>query len=868
MHSKSQPCFFSKTFLVLLIVTLIFSCKKITDTRYEVSGSQVKIPLKGGTLLLNVYSDKIIRVRYVVGDSIPNDDSILVFKKCSGEFKVAEKDSLISIETAFVKAQVSPDGTVQFVNTNNQTLLSEMKNGRKLTPVNDHGKSSFSVQQTFLCGDEALYGLGQFQNGLFNWKNTPLVLKQYNQEIAVPFLMSSKGYGILWNNYSITQFNPAEKEVTLATTVDSARNIRKSSFIPAKSGTYNFAIEAPNAENRMHGPVLLTINGDTVFHYNTVWVPDFHVGRIDLEANRNYEVVLQNSNSQSPGKLVYNEPDYNKTVFQSQLGNAIDYFFIYGEDQAQLIHGMRDLTGTAPMFSKNIYGFWQCRERYYSQKELLDNAMEYRKRGIPVDNIVQDWNYWPEKTWGPEWDRTRYPDPKKMVASLDSLHMKLMVSIWPRIDNPVLEERYHLKEYKLDKGGNLDFYNPALRNNYYNMVKDSMYALGIHYIWLDGTEPEVYPANAITNQGSFDRVALTYSLMVTKSIYDRKREDYPQQRVFNLTRSAFLGQQKYGAAVWSGDVQASWEQFREQIPAGLNYSMAGLPYWTTDIGGFFRDSKSFNPQFKNQYTSDEFKELLTRWFQFGAFCPLFRIHGYVSETEVWRYGQYFETMARKFIELRYRLMPYLYAQAWKVTNSAGSIIAPPVYYYPNDKKTWELKDQFFYGPSILVAPITHYQARQRQVYLPAGGWYNFWTNEKLPGNQTVSVKSPLDQVPALIRQGSILPFGPALQYANEPSKEGLTLVVYPGANADFEWYDDEGENYTYEKGRHAVVPIHWDDQQRELSIGQRKGTFPGLQEAIKIKVVVVDSTSEGGLSVIKKPDTSLTYRGAAQKVNF
>ncbi|MBB3186200.1 glycoside hydrolase family 31 protein [Microbacter margulisiae] len=819
-----------KLLLILSLYINIAICN--ADSRYIMKENQLIIPQKTGTLILTVFSSKIIRVTFSRKDSILTKMELAVVKvpeKTSWNVITGKSD--IILNTIDIKAIIDTAGTIQFFNKEGKLLLSELPGGRKLTPTTVLGEKSFSPEQGFICGDEALYGMGQFQDGLMNWKNVPLRLKQYNQEIMVPFLVSTKGYGLLWDNYSVTKFNPAEKEMFFTNIIDSTKNERRTTFIPSKTGIYCFAVESINPkENRFSGPVLLTINGDTVIHYNTPWVPDFFSGKKELIAGKTYNVVFENANTKILGKVLYNEPDYNKTIFRSQLGNMIDYYFVYGPDIASVISNYRDLTGQAPLFGKWAYGFWQCRERYHSQTELLENAMEYRKLKIPVDNIVQDWNYWPEKTWGPEWNRKLYPDPQTMCQKLKGLNFHLMVSVWPCLRNHKLEEKYNLgAQYKYDTvNGNLDFYNKEVRKNFYKMVKDSMFSVGVNSIWLDGTEPEVYPLNATTAIGPYDNYALTYSLPVTRSIYEGFRKDFPNQRVFSLTRSAFVGQQRYAAACWSGDIKGTWEQFAEQISAGMNYAMAGLPYWTTDIGGFFRDSTSLNPKYDNQYTNIEYKELLTRWFEFGTFCPIFRIHGYKSNTEVWRYGTTFENIARKFIDLRYQLMPYIYSLAWQVTSQGAIIMKPLVHDYPQDKNTWNIKHQFLFGSSILVSPIIKYKARGRNLYLPAGSWINFWTGEKVCGGRNVNVLAPLNQIPLFIKSGSIIPVGPKVQYAMQPYSSPLKILVYPGADASFILYEDEGDTYNYEKGDYSTIKINWDDKTKTLTFGARDGKFNGM----------------------------------------
>jgi alpha-D-xyloside xylohydrolase len=319
-------------------------------------------------------------------------------------------------------------------------------------------------------------------------------------------------------------------------------------------------------------------------------------------------------------------------------------------------------------------------------------------------------------------------------------------------------------------------------------------------------------------------------LEVTRAVYEGRRKEFPNERVFNLTRSAYAGQQRYGAASWSGDVEATWRQLGEQIAAGLNFTMAGIPYWTHDIGGFFRDKKGLNPLFDNQYTNPEYIELLTRWFQFGTFSPIFRIHGYKSETEIWRYGKEFEDVARKFIDVRYQLMPYIYSEAWKVTNKSQLLMSPMAYYYPNDKNTWGIKDQLFFGESIMVSFVTEYKQRSKKVYLPKGDWFNFWTDEKVAGNRKIEVNTPLDEVPMFVKAGSILPLGPKVQYTTQPTNELTCLKVYPGKDAEYVLYLDDNESYDYEKGEYTEIIITYSETNKEVTLKKGKETFINFEQ--------------------------------------
>ncbi len=811
--------------LIFGITLSLIGCKS-----YKVDETGIDIAVSGGNLRIDVMNPSCFHiVKLKEGDTLSSPRYAVVAEPAKTSFSVYKEEGKTVLSTQLMNLLIGKDGLIEYRDKSGKFLLAELPDTLAAVP---DSLARYAVSQSFTCGEEAVYGLGQYQDGLMNFKNVPLRLKQFNQIIAVPFMVSTNHYGILWDNEGITDFNPPSLEIRFDSLVDEKANIRKAWFTPRVSGLYSFFMESPNPEkNRFRGPVLLTAGGDTIIHYETIWVPDCLSGQAYLETGERYEMTFQNSNSQTPGKILYNRPDYDKSVFSSYTGEGVDYYFVYGEDPSAVIHGYRMLTGRAPMFSKPVYGFWQCRERYHTQQELLENARGYRERNIPADNIVQDWNYWPEGTWGPEWDHSRYPDPAGMCDELADMNLNLMVSVWPRIENEALEEKYDLGNYKYPHSTYLDFFNPEVRKNYYRMLKDSMFNLGVDYIWLDGTEPEQYPQEAETWAGPFDRVADAYSLMVTRSVYEGKRKDYPGQRVFNLTRSAFAGQQRYGAASWSGDVLSSWEQLSEQIPGGLNFCMAGIPYWTTDIGGFFRDTLSLNPHFNDQYQDPEYIELLSRWFEYGTFCPVFRIHGYKSKTEIWRYGKNFENLARKYIGLRYRLLPYIYSEAWQVTSAGRIMMRPLSYEYPADAKTWNIKDQFFFGRSLMVCPVTRYQARNRRVYLPSGVWYDFRNGEKITGGREVTVPAPLDDMPVFVRGGSIIPLGPRLQYALEKSSQPVEIRIYPGADADFALYLDDGNTNEYLNGNYSVIRLSYSEKTSTLVIGGDEGSFVDYQTA-------------------------------------
>ncbi|WP_339884905.1 TIM-barrel domain-containing protein [Polaribacter vadi] len=870
-----------KLFYLSILFLGLVSCK--SKFIIEKLGHSVTIHQDSLVIQVEIIDEAIIHItKELVGNeksTIP--DYVTILKPQNIAWDLKETKDQIEISTAVLKVFVKSDGTIEYQTKDNHKLVSETND---FTYIKSSEDEENKVSQGFFAGDEALFGLGQFQSGIMNWKNVPIRLQQYNQEIAIPFLVSTNQYGIYWNNYSLTDFNKSQNEIQFAseekiqseekeqivipvggekenvasyTTKEAEeKNIRETTFTPSKTGEYTFLAFSDN-DGRMRGEINVNIGGEDVIHYATIWMPRRYSGKKYLEAGKEYKVVYQNTGAKIAGKLFYNEPDYNKTVFSSTQGNAIDYYLVHGENPSEIIAQYQNLTGKAPMFAKSSYGFWQCRERYHNQKELLENAREMRKREIPFDNIVQDWFYWPKGTKGPEWDKEKYPNPDAMVSEIKDLNLKLMVSVWPEVKNKALEERYGLT--KIKSSNYVDIYDKKVSEQFYRALSDSMFHKGVNSIWLDGTEPEgVNDATQLTAVGRFEEVQNTYSLEVTRAMYEGRRKEFPNERVFNLTRSAFAGQQRYGAASWSGDVEASWEQFSEQIAAGLNFTMTGSPYWSHDIGGFFRDSKSINPQYDSQYTNPEYIELLTRWFQFGAFSPIFRIHGYVSETEIWRYGQEFENTARKFIDLRYQLMPYIYSQAWQITNNSKQLMSPLAYHFPNDKNTWGIKDQLLFGESIMVGLVTEYKARSKEMYFPKGQWYNYFTNEKVDGGRKMTVKASLNETPMFVKAGSIIPFGPKVQYATQKTDTPLKLKIYPGKDAEFVLYFDDSESYEYEKGKYSEIELNYSEVNKALELKA------GADNFINFKQNSMDFVVE----VIGGKTQKITFKGNELKVSL
>ena len=547
----------------------------------------------------------------------------------------------------------------------------------------------------------------------------------------------------------------------------------------------------------------------------------------------------------------------------SEVADTIDYYFLYGPELDKVVAGYRELTGAAPMFGKWAYGFWQCKNRYQSQAELLGVAQKYRDLKIPIDNLVQDWFWWNRK--GEHVFNPKYPDPKAMIDQLHSENFHLMISVWPFFEpgstaydtmdkNGWFVDRTVIAKppYHKDKMAVYDASNPDARKYYWQLMNDGLFKLGIDAWWLDTTEPETEgrEENIQLNHklaiGSGNRYVNIFPLMTTTAVYEGQRAASEQKRVFILSRSAFAGSQRNAVTAWSGDINSDWITFQRQIPAGLNYAVSGLPYWTTDIGGFV----SGNPD------DPAYRELFIRWFQFGTFSPIFRVHGTrtTDQNELWSYGADAQKILTSYDRLRYRLMPYIYSMAWRVTNDSYTPMRPLAMDFRSDPRALNIGDQFMFGPALLVTPVTEPGADTRRMYLPKSTWYDFWTGRKLDGGAMITTAAPLDRLPLFVRAGSILPMGPDLQYAAEKPADPIELRVYRGADGAFTLYEDENDGYNYEKGVFATIPITWQDSSQTLTIGERKGSFPGMLQSRTFHIVFVGENHGAGIDPTAKSD--------------
>ena len=565
--------------------------------------------------------------------------------------------------------------------------------------------------------------------------------------------------------------------------------------------------------------------------------------------------------------------------FNSEVGACSDYYFMYGQNMDGVVKDVRILTGRAPMFPLWTMGFWQCRERYKSQDELLDVVYNYRRLRIPFDGIVQDWQYWGDNdNWNSmRFDNPRFPNPKKMIDEVHRNNAHIMISVWPSfgVNTPIykeLESRgmlYDIVTWPMENVKPYDAFNPEARNIYWKYLK-YLQELGIDAFWTDATEPDHFDIKESdfdlqTYLGSFRKVRNAYSLQTNGGIYEHYRKINPNKRLFLLTRSSFLGQQRYAAASWSGDVDASWENFKKQIPAGLNFSLCGIPYWNTDIGGF-------SPwQYPNGLKDPAYHELHVRWFQFGTFSGIMRSHNTIFPVELYQFGKkgdWVYDVQEKFINLRYRLLPYIYSMMWNVTSAGGSFMRALPMDFPDDVNVYNLGTEFLFGKSILVSPVTDSLYTKRTangtivsmdavkfvpVYLPMGEkWYNFWTNESFDGGKIINCEAPIDIIPLYIKSGSILPMGPFVQYASEKKWDELEIRIYPGKDGSFILYEDEFDNYNYEEGSFSTIKFSWNDKEHTLIIDNRSGDYKGMLKKRKFKIAIISSENACGINDAKE----------------
>ena len=693
-------------------------------------------------------------------------------------FSFAQDDKAATVSTEKVRVRIDlKNAALAFDDVSGKELLREFGNRepRHYEPALVNGEKVYHVSERFWGQPlEGIYGLGQHQSGVFDYRGAVVELAQANTNVAIPFLVSTNGYGLMWNTASRSLF-----------------------------------------DNRFFLEMKLT----------------------------------------------------------ADAADAIDYYFIYGPEMDAVIHRYREMTGHAPLFGEWAYGFVQSKDRYKSAKQLLDVAQEYRDQHVPLDFIVQDWFWW--KLQGdPEYTADYlkpWPDVPAALQKLHAEHVHAMISVWAKMDPRSKNwQEMKAKGLTIPDTDIYDATNPAARDFYWDHLMGKKFAEGWDGFWLDSSEPEIWDGfsdGALDEKhlfiGNGARYTNIFPLMHSGGVYEHWRKTTDQKRVFILTRSGFLGQQRNATTVWSGDVIGTWESFKRQIAAGLKFEVSGLPYWTTDIAGY-------GWPYERDTRDPSYQELYTRWYEFGVFCPIFRTHGHrVNDTnEIFSYGPQTPTLIA-YDKLRYRMLPYIYSLAWKVTSEDYTMMRPLVMDWRDNQTVRDIGDEFMFGPAVLVNPVTEQGATSREVYLPpAAGWYDFWTGARVSGDEHVQAAAPLDRIPLYVKAGSIVPLGPEVEYATQAPDGPIELRIYRGANGDFALYNDAGDTYDYEKGAHAVIPMHWDDATSTLTLGPRVGSYPGVAGRRTFRVVVVGAGHGVGAQVTAVADREIAYEGHGVSVTL
>ena len=734
----------------------------------------------------------------------------------------------------------------------NDNLLTTIA-AHSLVPETVQGHDAYKAQMTLLNdSDEYLTGLGQFQDGLGNLRGVTRRLTQVNTQISIPMLLSNKGYGVLWNNYGQVDYNPCtwsfnmnpegaigmSETVNVTSTEGGKREVRRSNVFKAEveikePGEYAILLDVGQTMARRHN---LCIDNKVITDVRNLWLPPTTSVNVQLEAGiHTFSAELNNGDK----PVLYMRKVDNTTTLASGVADKVDYTLFVGSAD-EVIATYRNLTGNSPMMPQWALGYIHCRERYHSSAEILENARTFREKNLPIDVIVQDWQWWGRYGWNSmQFDEEFYPDPLKLVNELhDDLNMRLMLSVWSKIDETSdLGKKMQEKGYYIPGTTWIDFFNQDAADEYWRNFKEKLLIHKIDAWWQDATEPENDDlVNRLVANGTLagEQVQNVYPLLVSKTVYEGLRNDDPTRRAMILTRSGFPGIQRYGSTLWSGDVGNDWETLRRQIAGGLGLMAAGHPWWTYDAGGFFRP-------WGNQYEDKDYIERMLRWIEAATFLPLMRVHGYMSDTEPWRYGEQAESIIKQQLELRYKLLPYIYSAAWEVSAHGSTMMRPLLFDFANDQEALKHETEYMFGKAFLVNPVLESGISSCTTYLPEtkGGWYDFRNHIFYLGGRTVTTEVTLDKIPVFVRAGSIVPMGPIKQYAAEKKNNDLEIRVYAGADADFILYEDEGDNYNCENGAFTTIKFHWDDKNNKLTISPREGKFDGMPEKRTFNIWIV-----------------------------
>ena len=948
-----------KILQVLTSVAMLMSISSVQATATKEAGRitvQVNNPAPDGAkvVCLQVVSDNIIRVQATSEAQLPNKQKSLMIVSQTGspQFSTSEEADCYVVKAKNLTARIDKrDGRVTFFDANGTRLAAEALGGKTFRPfrvpdreigigtITDEQRNALSWTLRFENQQEALYGLGQHQAEELNMKGRNEELFQYNTKVSIPFVLSTRGYGILWDSYSYCRFGnpndylqlnrafklydkqgragsltgtyvdgegkkivrgedsiyfeydmPAGSEICRMTDNGGIQNLPKGLKMKGANVVYEGFIEASKTELYQFilyyaGYMKVYIGGEEVVpeRWRTAWNPNTWKFSAPLKQGVKTQLRIE---WQPDGDVSYcglrvaeprSRQERDQLCIWSEMSRDMDYYFIAGDNFDKIISGYRTLTGKAPVYPKWVMGFWQSRERYKTQAEIEETLAEFRKRRIPVDNIVQDWNYWKLDSWGDHtFEASRYPNPQQMLDKVHQMGGRFMISVWPKFYDTVANYKeldakgwiYHqaitddIHDWLGYRGSFYDAYDAGARKMFWRQMDECLYTKyehGIDAWWMDASEPNVRDCTPMwyrkalsgpTAMGSSTEYFNAYSTVNADAIYNGQREVNPNQRVFLLTRSGFAGEQRYSTATWSGDIATRWEDMRAQMTAGLNYCMSGIPFWGMDQGGFCVEDRYVAAQQEFDKTGvenpdlTEWRELQTRWNQFGCFIPLYRSHGQWPLREPWNIAPDEHPCYKTIVyydRLRYRMMPYLYSMAGWTHFRDYTMMRALVMDFQDDEKVYDIKDQWMFGPALMACPVAKYQARNRKVYFPrtnaSGGWYNLYDGEFIEGGQSLIVDAPYERIPVFVPAGAIIPFGPDLQYTDQQPAAEIILYVYAGANGSFQLYEDEGTNYNYERGRYATIPISYNDAERTVSFGRRQGSFNGMLKRRTFRII-------------------------------
>ena len=1017
---------------IKILVSAMLLSSTMMAAVVQTNGNNVTIMPDGGqakVVYLEVMNNQIIRVRATSKQALPTKPASLMIVPQSapakGSYTITDEGATVVVKTQKVKAVVQKStGAITFFDAAGKQLLKEAQDGKRFwdftVPERELGmKTGYTVPEEHKHGlswqmkfdspeDEAFYGLGQHQSEEFNMKGKNEDLFQYNTKVSIPFVLSNKNYGLLWDSYSYCRFGnpndylqlnrafklydkqgreghltgtyidaqgkklvrdedsiyyeygtPEKSAIALKTDNGGIKNFPKGINLMGANVTYEGFLE-PMANNYQlsiinyqfilyySGYVKVYIDGKEVVpeRWRTAWNPNSYKFSTELQQGKRVQLRIEwrPDGGEAYCGLRVAEPrskqEREQLSIWSEMAKDMDYYFIAGDNLDQVVSGYRTLTGKASLYPKWVLGFWQSRERYKTQDEIEGTLAEFRKRHIPIDNIVQDWNYWPENQWGShQFEASRYPNPQQMLDNVHKMHGRFMISVWPKFycntDNyKELDAKgwMYIQSPTDDihdwvgpgyTNGFYDAYDPNARKLFWNQMDRALYSglalkgtklstvncqlsTLVDAWWMDASEPNVRDCTPMwyrkalsgpTALGTSTEYFNAYSTVNADAIYNGQRSVWKgktnEPRVFLLTRSGFAGEQRYSTATWSGDIGTRWEDMRAQMTAGLNYSISGVPFWGMDQGGFCVESRYvaaqqlFDKSGVENEDLKEWRELQTRWNQFGTFIPLFRSHGQWPLREIWNIAPDEHPAYKSFVyydKLRYRLMPYLYSLAGWAHFKDYTLMRPLVMDFNGDREVENIGNQWMLGPALMACPVGYYKARNRSVYFPAqSAWYDLYSGEMImeasanvqcsmvngqSASRRLVVDAPYEQIPVFVRSGAIIPFGPEMEWSDEKPAELIHLYIYAGANGQFQLYEDEGTNYNYEKGKYATIDITYDDATRTVSFGARKGQFAGMLKNRQFNIVLVSKDHPQPLNLDNPSGKLVQYNGKAVSVKL